>query len=160
MFNIGFPELVLIFIVALIVLGPGKMPELGRSVGKALGEFRRATDGLKSQLNEAMTPVKEVKSTVEEASAPIREARSVMTDPKGYAADKVKETLLGTPAEKRPEQVSAQGSVSEQSTELTSAPHQQPAGASTDKQMLRDGASSETQANPAMKNDEKDGENR
>ncbi|MBM7868230.1 twin-arginine translocase subunit TatB [Heliobacterium gestii] len=104
MFNIGFPELVLIFIVALIVLGPSKLPEVGRSVGKALGEFRRATEGLKSQMNEAMEPVKDVKNTIQEASAPVREARSVMTDPQGYVAEKAKETLLGEPADKRAEQ--------------------------------------------------------
>jgi TatA/E family protein of Tat protein translocase len=38
---LGFPELVLIFIVALIVFGPKRLPEIGRTLGKALGEFKK-----------------------------------------------------------------------------------------------------------------------
>lgn len=48
--SIGFPELILIFGVALIVFGPRKLPEIGRTLGKALGEFRRATTDLKTTL--------------------------------------------------------------------------------------------------------------
>jgi sec-independent protein translocase protein TatA len=51
-FNIGFPELLLILAVALIVFGPRKLPEVGRSIGRAMGEFRRATHDLKSSLEE------------------------------------------------------------------------------------------------------------
>jgi TatA/E family protein of Tat protein translocase len=47
MFNLGVPELLLILAVALIVFGPRKLPEIGRTLGKALGEFRKATDDLK-----------------------------------------------------------------------------------------------------------------
>lgn len=50
--SLGFPELLLIFGVALLIFGPRKLPEIGRSVGKALGEFRRATNDLKSTLEE------------------------------------------------------------------------------------------------------------
>ena len=50
MFNLGVPELLLILAVALIVFGPRKLPEIGRTLGKALGEFRRATDDLKSTI--------------------------------------------------------------------------------------------------------------
>jgi sec-independent protein translocase protein TatB len=49
MFGIGGPELLLILAVALIVLGPKKLPELARALGKGLGEFRRATDELKDE---------------------------------------------------------------------------------------------------------------
>lgn len=45
MFNIGIPELILILIVVLLVFGPGKLPEVGKAMGKGLSEFRRAMDG-------------------------------------------------------------------------------------------------------------------
>lgn len=48
--SLGFPELLLIFAVALIVFGPRKLPEIGRTLGKALGEFRKATDDLKNTI--------------------------------------------------------------------------------------------------------------
>lgn len=43
MFGLGMPELVLILVIALVVFGPSKLPELGSSVGKAIREFRRGT---------------------------------------------------------------------------------------------------------------------
>jgi TatA/E family protein of Tat protein translocase len=49
---IGFPELAIILVVALIVFGPRKLPELGRSLGKSLAEFKRASNELKNTLDE------------------------------------------------------------------------------------------------------------
>jgi TatA/E family protein of Tat protein translocase len=49
---IGVPELIIIFIVALIVFGPRKLPELGKSLGKGLAEFRRASNELKATIEE------------------------------------------------------------------------------------------------------------
>lgn len=45
--NLGFPEIMVIFIVALLVFGPRKLPELGKSLGKSMAEFKRATNDLK-----------------------------------------------------------------------------------------------------------------
>jgi sec-independent protein translocase protein TatA len=42
MFNLGFPELMVILVIALVVFGPGKMPELGNSLGKAIRGFKKA----------------------------------------------------------------------------------------------------------------------
>ncbi|HEX9144688.1 MAG TPA: Sec-independent protein translocase protein TatB [Candidatus Binatia bacterium] len=52
MFGIGMPELLLILAVALIVLGPKKLPELARALGKGMAEFRRATEELKDQFQQ------------------------------------------------------------------------------------------------------------
>ena len=48
--SLGVPELLLIFVVILIVFGPRRIPEIGRMLGKAMGEFRKATDDLKSTI--------------------------------------------------------------------------------------------------------------
>ena len=48
--SLGVPELLLIFVVILIVFGPRRIPEIGRTLGKALGEFRKATDELKNTI--------------------------------------------------------------------------------------------------------------
>jgi TatA/E family protein of Tat protein translocase len=50
--SIGLPEMLLILAVALIVFGPKKLPEVGRSLGKALREFKKSTEEIKSKLEE------------------------------------------------------------------------------------------------------------
>jgi len=50
--SIGMPELIIIFVIALIIFGPRKLPELGRSHGKSIAEFKRASNELKSTLEE------------------------------------------------------------------------------------------------------------
>jgi Tat protein translocase TatB subunit len=59
MFGIGMPELVLILAVALIVLGPRRLPEIARALGKGLAEFRRATDELKDEFRQIEHEVEE-----------------------------------------------------------------------------------------------------
>ena len=49
---LGLPELVIIFVVALVIFGPRKLPELGRSLGKSLSEFKRASNELRNTLDE------------------------------------------------------------------------------------------------------------
>jgi Tat protein translocase TatB subunit len=62
MFGIGLPELVIIIIVALLVVGPAKLPEVARSLGKALGEFRRLADDVKETIEREMTAEEEKKA--------------------------------------------------------------------------------------------------
>jgi TatA/E family protein of Tat protein translocase len=50
--SIGVPELIIIFTIALIIFGPRKLPELGRSPGRSLAEFKRASNELRSTLDE------------------------------------------------------------------------------------------------------------
>ncbi len=66
--SIGFPELIIIFAVALLVFGPKKLPEVGRSIGKALREFRRTTDEIKEKLEDEIQAddFKEIKTEINE----------------------------------------------------------------------------------------------
>ena len=50
--SIGMPELIIIFVIALIIFGPRKLPELGRSLGKSISEFKRASTELRTTLEE------------------------------------------------------------------------------------------------------------
>jgi TatA/E family protein of Tat protein translocase len=52
--NLGMPEMIFIFLLALVVFGPRKLPELGRQLGKALAEFKRASNEFKNQLEVEM----------------------------------------------------------------------------------------------------------
>ena len=50
--SIGMPELVIIFVIALIIFGPRKLPELGRSLGRSINEFKRASNELRNTLED------------------------------------------------------------------------------------------------------------
>jgi sec-independent protein translocase protein TatA len=50
-FNVGPEELLLILVLALIVFGPKRLPEIGRTIGKSLREFRRASEGVREEIN-------------------------------------------------------------------------------------------------------------
>ena len=56
MFGIGMTEIVVILVIALLIFGPSKLPELARSLGKDFGEFRRASYDLRQSLAEAAEP--------------------------------------------------------------------------------------------------------
>jgi sec-independent protein translocase protein TatA len=66
--SIGVPEMIVIFVVALIVFGPKKLPELGKSLGKGLAEFRRASNELKATIDEEVRSIEaETSKTLEES---------------------------------------------------------------------------------------------
>jgi sec-independent protein translocase protein TatA len=50
--NIGVPGLILILVLALIIFGPNKLPEIGRAVGKSIREFKRAAEGITNDIKE------------------------------------------------------------------------------------------------------------
>jgi sec-independent protein translocase protein TatA len=66
--SIGMPELIIIFVIALIIFGPRKLPELGRSLGKSIAEFKRASNELKNTLEEEIR-LEEQKQSLEAAKA-------------------------------------------------------------------------------------------
>ncbi|MEJ2040305.1 MAG: Sec-independent protein translocase protein TatB [Desulfosarcinaceae bacterium] len=71
MFGIGMPELILILAIALIVIGPKKLPDLAKSLGRALGEFKRATNDLKESSNKE-TGLDEVRDSFKEVDQEIK----------------------------------------------------------------------------------------
>jgi TatA/E family protein of Tat protein translocase len=72
--SLGIPELMLIFIVALIVFGPKRLPEIGRTLGKAMGEFKKATDDFRHTI-EREVQVEELRQLAS-TTIPVHEAVS------------------------------------------------------------------------------------
>src|SRR5437867_1047874 len=66
--SIGMPELIIIFVIALIIFGPRKLPELGRSLGKSLAEFKKASNELRNTLEEEIR-IEEQKEATSKAAA-------------------------------------------------------------------------------------------
>ena len=58
MFGIGFPELIVIMVVALLVFGPGKLPEIGSALGKGIRDFKKAFEGAEDDLKTIETKPK------------------------------------------------------------------------------------------------------
>jgi len=74
---IGIPELIFLFVLALLIFGPRKLPELGRSLGKAMTEFRRASADLR------MTVEEEIRELERETSKIAESAKEVIAPPDG-----------------------------------------------------------------------------
>ncbi len=76
MFGIGMPEMILILAIALIVLGPKKLPDLAKSLGRAMREFKKATSDFKESI-EVDTDFKDVKKTFDDMDTELRESVDV-----------------------------------------------------------------------------------
>jgi Tat protein translocase TatB subunit len=80
MFGIGMPELLMILAVALIIIGPKKLPELAKTLGRAMGEFRRATNDLKASI-QVESGLDDVGEQFRRAENDIKEATAAADDP-------------------------------------------------------------------------------
>ncbi len=106
--NLGMPEMIFIFLLALVVFGPRKLPELGRQLGKALAEFKRASNEFKNQLEVEMMNIELEERVKKQEELPLASGDSGRT-------------IL--PAEKLPEMPGAppDGSVSRSLSEMSGA---------------------------------------
>ena len=122
MFGIGLPELILIMAVALIVVGPDKLPELAKSLGKGIVELKKAASSLKESLNEdeEETPAWDQEDLEKHPNKLLEEAYKDL--PEGVIADKF-ETVTPEIPDTEPTSAPATEEISKNTTaEPTSAP--------------------------------------
>ena len=74
--SIGMPELIIIFVIALIIFGPRKLPELGKSLGRSLNEFKKASNDLQNTLEQEIK-LEEQKESAAAARKPEPEAPAI-----------------------------------------------------------------------------------
>jgi TatA/E family protein of Tat protein translocase len=77
--SLGMPEIVVIFIIALIIFGPRKLPELGKTIGKGLAEFKKASNELKQTWEDEVRLDKE-KDSLNEIIEDVKKDSSLTTD--------------------------------------------------------------------------------
>jgi Tat protein translocase TatB subunit len=79
MFGIGFPELIVIMVIALVVIGPNKLPDLAKALGKGMAEFRKATQEMKENLalDEGIQEVQKATQEIKENLALDKELQKV-----------------------------------------------------------------------------------
>lgn len=90
MFGIGFQEMLLILVVVLIFFGPKRLPDLAKSIGKGLAEFKKASDDVKKSIDDAMkeetVKAEDAKEESAKAEPPVP-AESTPPTPSGLPAD-------------------------------------------------------------------------
>ena len=99
--NIGLPEMILIMTVALIVFGPKKLPEIGRTIGKAIREFKKSTEDIKNRFEEQikMDELKDIRNDLKD----IKSNLSDVSPLKGFqdGLKDIQKDLNGEPEDKK-----------------------------------------------------------
>ena len=93
---LGIPELILIFVVALVFFGPRKLPELGRSLGKSINEFKKASNDLRSTLDDEIRNEERRTAAIPAVTAPPAEPTEAVhapTDPASIPSATDPETI-------------------------------------------------------------------
>lgn len=73
-FNIGAPELIIILVIALLILGPGKLPDVGSALGRSIREFRKATSDIQESVNAPIPPQAAAAQQPPAQAAPVAQA--------------------------------------------------------------------------------------
>src|SRR5512137_1097516 len=90
--SIGPAELVLIFVIALLVFGPKKLPEIGRSVGKALREFKKTSEEIKGRIEEEIeaSEIKDIRKDIQAGVDDLRSGMKALTADVAVLPDEIK----------------------------------------------------------------------
>jgi len=84
--SIGMPELIIILVIALIIFGPRKLPELGKSLGRSLNEFKKASNDLQNTLEQEIK-IEEQKETAAKVRAEENTADAAFTKDASFTKD-------------------------------------------------------------------------
>jgi TatA/E family protein of Tat protein translocase len=117
--NLGFPEMIFLFLFALILFGPKKLPEIGRQIGRALNEFKRASNEFKAQIESEIAQI-DLENTRQTILPPVQA-------PVGSVASgslpMVESSVAGISADENPaSEISAPPTSAHQTTSLAKAP--------------------------------------